>query len=162
MRVLVDNDSRWSLQILLNEDITVAASAIRRLMSTEHCQDTWSCRRIPHGERLQIHQRVADQYRGFGPLSLAKRYAYQRRRRHSRRMTDFLLPTGMMSRIRWYRQPVEWSTKNVWLWKNRVKNCTTVPLRTAAELEQWVNVNKCRLADCKVDVKLKLVSHSNY
>ena len=33
MRVLVDNDSRWSLQILLNEDITNAASAIRRLMS---------------------------------------------------------------------------------------------------------------------------------
>jgi len=32
MRVLVDNDSRWSLQTLLNEDITDAASAIRRLM----------------------------------------------------------------------------------------------------------------------------------
>jgi len=27
MRVLVDNDSRWSLQILLNDDITDAASA---------------------------------------------------------------------------------------------------------------------------------------
>jgi len=32
MRVLVDNDSRWSLQILLNEDITDAASAIRNYM----------------------------------------------------------------------------------------------------------------------------------
>jgi len=31
-------------------------------LTTEHCQDTWSCRRIPHGECLQIHvhQRVAD------------------------------------------------------------------------------------------------------
>ena len=35
-------------------------------LTTEHCQDTWSCRRIPHGECLQIHQRVADRYRGFG------------------------------------------------------------------------------------------------
>jgi len=33
MRVLVDSDSRWSFQIFLNEDITDAASAIRRLMS---------------------------------------------------------------------------------------------------------------------------------
>ena len=71
-------------------------------LTTEHCLDTWSCRRIPDGERLQIHQRVADQYRGFGPLSLAKRYAYQRWRQHSGKMTDFLLPTGMMLRISWY------------------------------------------------------------
>ena len=66
---------RTSLTLQAQSDVWCQVCSSR--LTTEHCQDTWSCRRIPHGERLQIHQRVADRYRGFGPLSLAKRYAYQ-------------------------------------------------------------------------------------
>ena len=129
MRDLVDSDSRWSFQIFLRTSLTLQAQSdvwcqvCSSRLTTEHCQETWSCRRIPRGEHLQIHQRVADQYQGFGPLSLAKRYAYQRQRRHSGRMTDFLLPTGMMSQIRWYRQHCEHIT-HVDLWtRNTHTSC---------------------------------------
>ena len=53
MRDLVDSDSRWSFQTFLSEDITDAASAIRRLMSgLQYPSDD---RTLPRYVKLSTH-----------------------------------------------------------------------------------------------------------